>query len=190
MAGCKIKKTKTTKERGFMAVAFLLSFLVTVWMNTHKPIDSVEKEESAPLPNFTAPPFSLEDLQNTQTFTLGADMKKPVIVNFWASWCPPCRSEAPELAAFYNKNKEKINLYAVNVTKSDRLKDVRDFSKKYGLTFPVLLDRDGTVSQRYWVTTIPTTFLISKDGVILDRHIGYISQYKLYQYLNHSGLGE
>ena len=100
MAGCKIKMTKAIKERCFMAVAFLLSFLVTVWMNIHKPIEASEKKESAPLPNFIAPPFSLDNLQNTRTFTLGADMKKPVIVNFWASWCPPCQSEAPELAAY------------------------------------------------------------------------------------------
>lgn len=173
-----------------MIAVMILSTALAMYINkTHSPVKT-ETREAVPLAGFKAPSFSLKDLAGGKTYHINIGMDKPVILNFWASWCPPCRNEAPEFAALYQEYHNDINIYAVNMTHSDQLSDVKAFAKRFHYLFPILLDPKGNVSQAYWVKTVPTTLLISKQGLILDRHTGYISKNELNNDIKKLGIGE
>lgn len=134
---------------------------------------SPANREELPKTGYRAPQFSLQGL-NGQTYSLKNLNGKPVVLNFWASWCGPCRTEAPELVRLYEKYKGKIEIYAINVTSSDSVEGARAFAKEYGFMFPVLLDEKGAVSQQYGILPIPTTFFVDGDGVIVEQVTGLV----------------
>jgi thiol-disulfide isomerase/thioredoxin len=113
------------------------------------------------------PEFELEGLDG-KVYQVNGEREKPLIINFWASWCGPCHEEAPDLKRMYEKYGEKIDIIAVNATKGDQLEDVKDFVTQYQFTFPVLLDRKGKVSDQFRILFVPTSFLINKKGVIKE----------------------
>jgi thiol-disulfide isomerase/thioredoxin len=104
-----------------------------------------------------------------------SDLKgKVVFLNFWATWCGPCRIEMPSMETLYTAYKERgLVMLAVNVQEQQR--DVAAFMKNNRLSFPAALDRNGAVSMRYGVQAIPTTYIIGRDGMILSRITGSIS---------------
>lgn len=122
-----------------------------------------------------APDFELTTIAGDKVRL--SDLKgKVVFVNLWATWCPPCRAEMPEMVRFYKDYSSKnIEVLAVNLTDSDSEKEVKKFAKEYKLNFPVLLDPDGKVGNTYKTVTIPTTFIIDKKGIIKQKHIGPMS---------------
>ncbi len=100
-----------------------------------------------------------------------ADLRgSPVIVNFWATWCEPCRVEMPELQALYDANRAR-GLRVVGVNVGDAPEDVLDWVDNYGLTFDMALDPRGDISAQYLLRGQPTTFVVAPDGVIT--HIVY-----------------
>jgi len=116
--------------------------------------------------------FSLSVLEGEKR-SLSSYKGKVVFLNFWATWCGPCRIEMPSLEALYNKYSDKdLEMLAVNCGEDQAT--VRSFMKNEGFTFPVLLDSDGRVSINYGVQSIPTTFLIDRDGMIILRLVGSI----------------
>ncbi|WP_242143422.1 MULTISPECIES: redoxin domain-containing protein [unclassified Bacillus cereus group] len=125
-----------------------------------------------------APHFELTKLDGTKVKL--SDLKgKKVIVNFWATWCGPCQQEMPDMEAFYKKHKEDVEILAVNYTVSERAngtEKVRQFAEEKGVTFPILLDTDISVTTRYKVITIPTSYFINTKGVIQDKFIGPMTQ--------------
>lgn len=129
-----------------------------------------------------AVPFSLKGLDG-KTYHFSGPREKPLVINFWASWCGPCREEAPDLKKLYEIYKGKIDLYAVNLTSQDNLKDVNAFVSEYQFAFPILLDEKGEVADSYKIQAIPTTFFIDKKGVIQQTVIGMIDPSMLDQYL-------
>ncbi|WP_242136633.1 redoxin domain-containing protein [Bacillus cereus group sp. BfR-BA-01360] len=125
-----------------------------------------------------APHFELAKLDGTKVKL--SDLKgKKVIVNFWATWCGPCQQEMPDMEAFYKKHKEDIEILAVNYTVSELAngtEKVRQFAEEKGVTFPILLDTDISVTTRYKVITIPTSYFINTKGIIQDKFIGPMTQ--------------
>jgi peroxiredoxin len=120
----------------------------------------------SPREGFPAPDFTLDTLDG-QAAMLSAYRGQVVIVNLWASWCGPCRAEMPTLQKVYAANHERgLEVLAVNSTFQDSESDAQAFAQGFGLTFPVLLDRDGAVSQRYLLRALPSTFFIDRKGVI------------------------
>ncbi len=120
----------------------------------------------SPREGFPAPDFTLDTLGG-QAATLSTYRGKVVIVNLWASWCGPCRAEMPALQTVYATNRERgLEVLAVNSTFQDGEADAQAFAQNLGLTFPILLDRDGAVSQRYLLRALPSTFFIDRKGVI------------------------
>jgi len=115
-----------------------------------------------------APVVSLAGLDG-KTYTLGGKREKPLLINFWVSWCGPCLLEAPDFQAVYEKYGDRIDLYGVNVTQTDRLDDVRRFVDRYGIRFPVLLDTEAVAADAYRVSAFPTSFLLDRDGTVRDR---------------------
>jgi len=104
-----------------------------------------------------------------QTYDLAAHTGKPVVVNFFASWCPPCNSEAPDLAAFAKAHPE-VDFVGVDV--NDKQADAQAFVAKYGLPYPIVYDPNGEVGSGWNVNAIPATFFIDKDGVVKDSIVG------------------
>lgn len=102
---------------------------------------------------------------------------KKVILNFWASWCPPCKKEMPHMEEYYQKNKdlENVEIIAVNMTKSEKPGMVKKFVDSYGLTFPIPLDEEGKVMNAYQIIPLPTTYMINTDGTIAHQISGPIN---------------
>lgn len=126
----------------------------------------------SPREGFVAPDFTLETLGGAP-IALSDLRGKAVVLNLWASWCPPCRAEMPALQAAYELDgPDGLVVLAVNTTFQDREADAAAFVEEYGLTFPIALDRDGTFSRNYQLRALPSTFFIGPDGVITQVVIG------------------
>jgi|MTBAKSStandDraft_1061840.scaffolds.fasta_scaffold00225_72 thiol-disulfide isomerase/thioredoxin len=127
---------------------------------------------AAPQKGFIAPDFVLNDLSGNE-YQLSNLKGNMIIVNVWASWCKPCQYEMPAMQEIYEKYQDKgLILLAVNNTYQDNYSDVLDFVSENKLTFPILLDLDGFVSNQYQVQALPSTFFIDKTGKISEIIIG------------------
>ncbi|QKY71400.1 redoxin domain-containing protein [Lentibacillus sp. CBA3610] len=115
-----------------------------------------------------APDFTLETLEG-ETVQLSDYRGQRVIVNFWATWCPPCRAEIPDFQKLY-ENKD-VEILAVDLTETETsIEDVRAFVKEYDMTFPVPMDENSDVSETYQVMAYPTSYMIDSSG-----HIQYVA---------------
>lgn len=129
-----------------------------------------------------APDFTLNDLQGNEVKL--SDLRgQTVMINFWATWCPPCRDEMPMLEAVYRERADK-GLVVLAVSMDDDPDAVARFVKDYGLTFPVVIDTNKRVSFRYRVRPIPTTFLLDRDGAIRDIQVGAMDRKALLKKLS------
>jgi len=118
-----------------------------------------------------APDFTLTDMEG-RSVNLAALRGKVVLVNFWATWCPPCRAEMPSMEKLYHLLKdEDFVMLAINI-EADGQQTVARFLEKNRHSFPILLDSKGDVQKRYGVYKFPETFVIRKDGIIDDKVIG------------------
>ncbi len=135
--------------------------------------------EEGPAVGVAAPDITLPGMDG-QTYRLSDwQGEKPVVVNFWASWCPPCEMEAPDLVYLSEKYKDDIVFLAVNLTNQDTLDGARSFIERHGYRFPVLLDEKGEVSRRWQVLSIPTTYFIDRNGTIQDKLYGITTRGRL-----------
>jgi peroxiredoxin len=126
----------------------------------------------APRQGFAAPDFALpDDLGNVIRLS---DLRgKPVLVNFWASWCPPCKAEMPAMQRIHQEYAEQgFVILAVNTTYQDDEAAARQFLQERGLTFPVLYDRAGGSADLYEVRALPTSFFVDSQGVIQEVVVG------------------
>lgn len=139
--------------------------------NTKRIQEEASKSEELAKVNFLRPSFSLAGLDGKEYST--DEVNKPLVINFWASWCGPCKLEAPELVKLYQKYNKDIEIYAVNLTASDSVEGAKNFADEYGFQFPVLLDTDNVVSDKYNIIAIPTTYFINSEGIIVDQIAGY-----------------
>lgn len=136
---------------------------------------SLSARPAAPKLLAMAPDFSLEDLGGV-THSLSDYRGKPVVLNFWASWCGPCREEAPALVKTAARYKDKATVVAVNLTASDDEAAARSFASEQRFAFPVLLDRLGTVGELYRIRPIPTTLFVDAQGVVADVALGALDE--------------
>ncbi len=102
---------------------------------------------------------------------------KPMILNFWASWCVSCREEARELEAFWRKHREDV--LVVGIAIQDQAEEAKRFAAHYGKTYPLGLDEDGKAAIDYGVSGVPETFLIDKQGRIIHKEVGPVSSAQL-----------
>ena len=115
--------------------------------------------------------FSLTTLQGEQV-SLSDYKGKIVILNFWTSWCGPCKEEMPHMQSFSEKHPD-VAMLAVNLTSMDLgLDAVKQFVEEFGLTFPILLDEEDVVGKQYNILTIPTSYMIDPEGRIFKEVIG------------------
>ncbi|WP_019413971.1 redoxin domain-containing protein [Paenisporosarcina sp. TG20] len=130
-------------------------------------IDTSFKEESGLKKGDIAPDFELSTL-NGDMVKLSNYRGRKVILNFWATWCAPCKTEMPHMENYYKKNKDSANveIIAINMTTADRPGIVKKFVDSYGLTFPIPLDVEGKAMDAYQIIPLPTTYMINTDGTI------------------------
>lgn len=131
-------------------------------------VDLSQVQEGKPAPDFELTTLAGEKVQ------LSDYKGKKVILNFWATWCPPCKAEMPHMQNFYENNKgNDIEIVAVNLTNMDKGKtEIENFVKKYGLTFDIPLDPEGTIGAQYQAFSIPTSYIIDSKGIITKKIIG------------------
>lgn len=137
----------------------------------------IEQTSDGLQPGDVPPDFELETLAGEKV-KLSDYKGKKVILNFWATWCPPCKAEMPHMQKFYEEKAEEKNveILAVNLTGAERGGNVREkvenFVDEYGLTFTIPLDLDAEIGKDYQAFTIPTTYLINTEGKIHQKIIG------------------
>ena len=166
-------KTKRTAQGlvGALLALFLLTGCGPQAEETGKQAEAkAEQAMDAEGVEGTAPPFKATSFDGSEVAINAAMDKKLYVINFWATWCPPCRAEMPELNEFAKKHEGEVTFYAVNLQEP---KDTVDkFLKDNGYTMPVLLDLKGEAAEVYKVRAIPTTYVVDKDGTILLKKIG------------------
>jgi len=125
--------------------------------------------------------FRLEGLDGKDV-SLSNFEGKVVLINFWATWCAPCRAEVPDLQAAYEAHQSNgFVVLGVNVEESPAV--VEPFVAEFGMTYPVLLDETGDVLKLYRAIGLPMSLLVDREGLIQARHIGYLSEAQLADYL-------
>lgn len=122
-----------------------------------EPLITVQTPEPELLPDFT-----LETLEG-DALSLSDYRGQVVLVNFWASWCPACRAEIPDLERYYELHRDE-GLVVIGVNVQEPSGVVSDFAADKGLTFPIVLDIKGTTTDLYGVTGLPTSFFVGRDG--------------------------
>jgi cytochrome c biogenesis protein CcmG/thiol:disulfide interchange protein DsbE len=119
-----------------------------------------------------APAFRLDSLDGG-TLALEESRGRVVFVNFWATWCPPCRDEAPGLERLYRELRDEgFDLLAVSIDAPDAREKVEAFRGEFGLSFPILFDPDRRVYEAFQATGVPETFLVNRRGEIVERFVG------------------
>jgi cytochrome c biogenesis protein CcmG/thiol:disulfide interchange protein DsbE len=113
--------------------------------------------------------FALKDLSNNE-IKLSRMGGKPVLINFWATWCIPCKSEMPLLEQYYLKLKDKIAFYGIDQQETTNV--IEPYLKGNGITFPILMDETGEVTRTYFIQGFPTTFFVDGDGILRALQIG------------------
>jgi len=151
------------------SVLLLLLVLVGCSQNTGSVLDSISPLDDAVTAPIAAPDFSLKSLDG-KTYSLKALRGKWVIVNFWATWCVPCRSEMPDFQSFYEDYSEQVEILAVN--NNEEADVVADFRDEFGLTFPLLLDPSQITLSQYKVLGLPITLIVDPKGLIVWDHLG------------------
>ena len=120
------------------------------------------------------PPFLAMDL-NGNSISTAALKGKVVIVNFWATWCPPCREEIPELVELQTKYKDRLQIIGVSVDEDASPQEVNAFAAKVGINYPVVMGKD--IAKEYGgVPALPTSFMVNKDGGIVQKHVGLLQR--------------
>jgi peroxiredoxin len=148
-----------------MSVVLALS-AIWIWISSVPASATTAGEIPSPHEGFIAPEFSLGSLEGAE-YNLSDLRGEVVVLNLWASWCPPCRAEMPAMQRVYEAHREQgLEILAVNTTYQDSVAAAQAFAEEFGLSFPLLLDRDGSVGSAYQLRALPTTFFIDRQGII------------------------
>jgi cytochrome c biogenesis protein CcmG, thiol:disulfide interchange protein DsbE len=121
-----------------------------------------------------APDFTLERLDREGDLTLSSLRGKAVVLNVWASWCLPCKEEAPFLEQIWRENRNR-GLVVVGLDAKDFRKDARRFARRFDMTYPIVYDGPGDVVGRYGVTGFPETFVLDREGRIVEAFAGSVN---------------
>jgi cytochrome c biogenesis protein CcmG/thiol:disulfide interchange protein DsbE len=150
-----------------------LLFVLLAWsLVTDEGGDLAKRANEGQRPE--APDFTLERLDEDAELTLSSLRGKAVVLNMWASWCKPCKEEAPFLEQVWQENRER-GLVVVGLDSQDFREDARRFADRFGLTFPLVFDGPGDTLPDWGVTGFPETFVIDRDGRVVQAFVGDIS---------------
>ncbi len=145
--------------------------LISAFMNDDTPVRVGEP----------APDFRLDNVEG-DSVRLSDFEGQGVFINFWATWCGPCREEMPDIQAQYEVFKDQgVEVLAVNIAESELA--ASRFAERLNLTFPILLDHDRTVTKQFEVGDIPSSFFIGPEGNVVDKHTGILTEDQIKAYM-------
>ena len=168
-----------------LAGSVQLGGLATTPPETQAPTEIPGEESTEPAdthptepPANIAPDFTMLDMDGNEV-TLASFFGKPIVLNFWASWCGPCKMEMPEIQKFYDKYGQEIHFLLVSV--DDSLDAAKSFISDSGYTFPVYFDTTSVGAYTYGASSIPLTFFIDAEGNLTAYYMGAMSESILQQ---------
>jgi thiol-disulfide isomerase/thioredoxin len=184
---------------GASAVALLAVFGVVIWLMTGqssgpKVIDGATggvpvilgfvqtNEAQAPAKGAIAPDFMWTDANNQNVALSSFRDDKPIFMNFWGTWCPPCRSEMPAMESFYQKHKNEIQMIGVSMYPRDNPLQVLNFVSDAHYSWKFVHDNDYKVAEKYQVAQVPSSYFIDKNGVIKAIQIGAMNEEMMESY--------
>jgi peroxiredoxin len=176
------KEQRNFFEKNAHLIVIAVVFLVVGVIYLNKPSGNASQTKSdlpvqtaamdASEGNKLAPDFALTSTEG-KTIRLSDYRGKVVVLDFWATWCPPCRAEIPDFIKLYSKYKQDgFQMLGVSLDEGG-LKDVIPFMKQYGINYPIVLGTEEVVSAYGGIRGIPTTFVIDKNGYVRDAFEGY-----------------
>ncbi|MGD9042936.1 MAG: TlpA disulfide reductase family protein [Desulfobacterales bacterium] len=169
-----VKDVKKNRRFSFQSLVIIVLIVILVGIlillqtkdSLYQPSGVQQLTKGRPAPNFSLPGL------DGQTVSLTDYKDKVVLLNIWATWCPPCVEEMPSMEKLYQElGGDGFEILAVSIDESGS-KDVRPFMKKHKLSFPALTDQEGTIKGLYQTTGVPESFVIDKDGTLLEIVIG------------------
>jgi len=159
-------------KKPLIYTTILLFGFAWIFISADKSGTSTAGQIPAPQQGFLAPDFELKT-PTGEVFKLSDLRGQAVLVNLWATWCPPCRAEMPTIEKIYNEYKDDgLVVLAVNMTYQDNPLDIMPFVNEYQLTFPILLDETGETGSSYQLRSLPSSYFIGRDGIINEVVIG------------------
>lgn len=161
----------------FVAGLLLLTFILStgfISIPDKKVNNLMDKQEA--VKKVKAPNFALISTAG-KTVKLSDYKGKIVIVDFWATWCPPCRKGVPDLIDLQNKYKDKLVIIGISLDYGKTKDDVKPFMKNYGINYPVVYYDEKVLNDYGGIESIPTSFIIDKDGNVVNKHVGLYPKY-------------
>lgn len=173
-----MKRKIRTSIRGTILLVILILIILTIYnTTTNNKVDVLKVGDSAP-------DFSLVDL-NGNPHKLSDYQGKGVLLNFWGTWCDPCKKEMPALEKQYQLFKGKeFEILAINIAQSKF--EVSNFSKQYSMTFPVVIDTNKSVMRKYNIDPLPTSIFVNKEGKITYIIKGEMNEQMIKQYIENT----
>ena len=165
------KSWKLVSSAALVVLALGFFSLLVYGLANRSPVTGRSGETRVGKP---APDFSMLLLDGTE-FRLSDHPGSPVVINFWASWCPPCRQESPGLERTWRRYREQ-GIKFVGVDIQDAEDDARAYVQEFGLSFPNGRDVDGRITVDYGVIGLPVTFFISSGGIVEGRSVGAVPE--------------
>jgi len=158
--------------------AMLIAACVLMWGSAFGTVGAVGR----PLPGQRAPRFTVSDLDGN-SLALSDLRGRVVVVNFWATWCPPCEDELPDFQALWQAYQARDVVF-VGIAMQEEEMDVRELASLVGVSFPLALDQGNRISSAYGVTGVPETFVIDPEGRVAYFHIGSVEMDELRENLD------
>lgn len=155
----------------FFSLLIILCMMVLVSCGKEKFV-SASNDSEIPSTGQKAPDFTLKTTDG-KTVTLSSALNKPVLLNFWATWCGPCVGEMPSLQRLHQEMGDQIQVIGIDLEESPSV--VGAFIQQKNLTYTFLLDNTGNVGYTYRISAIPTSIAINKQGIITAHHVGSLS---------------
>lgn len=156
------------------ALVILFSTIVFAgYLNGNEPENNTVNHSS--YVSDKAPDFSLKSVDG-KIVKLSDFKGKVIILDFWATWCPPCRKGIPDLISIQNEYKNDVVVIGVSLDGDKTIKDVPGFAKEYGINYPIVYGDEKIVTAYGGIQAIPTAFVIDKKGNIADQHVGLVDK--------------
>lgn len=171
------------RNRKWIQLSILVVFLIIVAFTIWQSLSTIDRpiERSEELLNQAAPAFTASALDGKR-YSIEELRGKAVVLNFWASWCAPCRNEMPLLNQKYLEHKQD-GLIVLGLNIAENKQTIKGFVDQMKLQFPVLMDNQSEVEKKYGINPLPTTFFISRDGMVDSIHIGELDEQAIDRYI-------
>jgi peroxiredoxin len=166
------------KSRYFWSILLVsLALLGVGWIAVSKEPANPDLESSdlveAPIAGYRAPQFTLSSTLGEE-ISLADYRGQPVVLNFWATWCPPCRAEVPHFQDASVKYNGQATILGID--QGEPLPIVADFASSFSLSYPLLLDPDSAVNRQYGVAALPTTVFVDSNGLVQEVYTGIVNK--------------